>query len=232
MSKGGLHRNHAVATLPFGDVCKPIDETGLGARMAQQKKGGKFSLTRIQTEIDQIREEASIEGREMGYQEGYAYGMRTGKKAGAAEAMAEAQAANEQFLAGLDEIATDAQRAMNEWFALAEDQLAGLAVVIAERILAREIETSKDIVSALAKECMSEISHASTARVLVNLANFAAVKGREAELMSLAPTVKNVEIACDPSMDHGVVVDTEGGRIDAQIRTMLTALKTDILEAA
>lgn len=229
LSKAAI-RKDADSVVPMLAVLKPFDDSMAVENAGNRHKssGGKLSLSRIQTELEQVKLEASNEGRELGYSEGFNYGMRMGRKTGHAEAHGESKLEHETslalFLKDLDQLSVSVKQAMAEWMLLAEQELAALSIEIAEKVIAREVSLAPGDVLGIARECLQEVTHADTARVLVNGNAFAALQGRETELLAMAPSLRHVEIVCDPSLSAGVVVDTDGGRIDGLVQTRLRTL--------
>lgn len=234
MSKPGIPGSAAVSATSFATLVKPVDETFNFPREGRRKSG--FSLARLQAELQEVKAEAALEGREEGYQEGYSFGRKVGMRNGQAEALAEGRALNEaqiaEFVAELDQIGESFHAATQRWFQSVEQSLESLAVVIAERILAQELKLNPDAIRGLAQECLAEVTHATDARIRVNSAAYAALHGHQAQLQSIAPSLKHLELIEDPNLTDGVVIDTEGGRVDGLIATRIRAMFEGLEDAA
>ncbi len=210
----------------FASILRPVQE--LQPRGLVQTKGGRLSMSRIQGELEEIKAEAAIDGKEEGYQEGYAYGMRLGRKQGEIDVRAEVLQREEEAIGELRQqvslLEQDMQEAFDAFMQNAETALAPLAIYIAERVLNKEIELSRDSVSGLVAEAMQEVTHATRALIRVNVSQYPALAAREDELRRLAQSLEHLEIGADPHMPHGVTIETSGGRIDARVRTRLQTL--------
>lgn len=216
----------ATTVAAFASVLRPVQE--LQPRGLVQTKGGRLSMSRIQGELETIKAEAAIDGKEEGYQEGYAYGMRLGRKQGEIDVRAEVlqreEEALEELRSQVADLEHDMQLAFDRFMQEAETALAPLAIVIAERILNKEVELSKDSVSGLVAEAMQEVTHATRALIRVNMTQYPALAAREDELRRLAQSLEHLEIGADPHMPPGVTIETTGGRIDARVKTRLQTL--------
>jgi flagellar assembly protein FliH len=235
LSNTAVHKGPAAAaTTDFATFVQPLDGQGFVPKESRRKTG--FSLARLQAEIQEVKSEAAEEGREEGYQEGYKFGHRVGMRDGASEALSEGRATCareiEQFTRDLDEIGEAFQAAIQRWFQSVEQSLEEMAVVIAERVIAKELELSLEAISTLTKECLAEVTHATEARVRVNSAAYSVLAPHRELLQSLTPSLKHLEIIEDPSQTDGVIIDTDGGRIDGLIQTRLRSILRGISEAA
>ncbi|HET9958825.1 MAG TPA: FliH/SctL family protein [Polyangiaceae bacterium] len=108
-------------------------------------------------------------------------------------------------------------------------QLAELAVLIARRVIGRELGLHPDIVRGLVREGIAALGHHD--RVLVRVGRgFAA--GREALERDLSDTDKRFEVRVDPALEvYGCVVETELGQVDesieSRLETLLSALRPE-----
>lgn len=218
----------------FDQVVPDYIENGVAARPKQ--KAGRISFRAIQQSLEELRAEAKAAGREEGHVQGYAEGERIGRTLGQelalAESLAQQQEILAQFVADLDEVAQAMRGAMDAWFVQAEQALLPLVTGLAAKVVASELETRPEAVREIVKQAVSEISHAATARIFLNPSSFKVLQGREAELMALAPSLKNLEFVLDPNGAAGCMIDTEGGRIDARIETKLASVAEIVEEAA
>lgn len=191
------------------------------------------SATERKREVDRKTvEEAREEGRQLGYREGVTAGYEMGKLQGMTEGHADAVARHEErvageieaFRVGLMEAVESVFAARRAMLAELETVLGGLAVDVASRVVAKQVEVDPAVAVAIAREALREVTHATMARVRVNPFGSEAVRARADELMALSQTLRGVEIVDDPSLDGGCVVETDGGVIDARIAARLANL--------
>jgi len=216
----------------------PADEAKIDAtiddvvgKLPRELKRGKpiTGFQRVSQEFDRLRAEAREEGYLTGHRAGFEDGLNAGRREGMIEGRMLAQQEGRQqiqaFMTDLESVGSSFHNAVQDWFLKMEEELAGLALEIARRVVATELATTNEVALAIARECVAEINHAHAARVLVNLAGFKQIQGREAELMAFAKTLKSLEIVVDASLTDGVVVESDGGRIDGTIETKFSNLE-------
>lgn len=167
--------------------------------------------------LEKLREAARMEGR----QEGYVEGLSEGQKEAFEASRVAHEAAVAAFRVALDEKAASLDDAMKAWYAAAEENLASLAVAIAAQVLGRELETSKDAVTHLAREAIQAVANADKVRIRVNPFDSELIAAHKALILAAGPTVRGVEIVDDPSIEGGVKIESDAGLIDATIRTQL-----------
>jgi flagellar biosynthesis/type III secretory pathway protein FliH len=110
--------------------------------------------------------------------------------------------------------------------------LGALAVVIAARILGRELSTSKDAVTELARDAIREVSAVDKVRIRVNPLDHNLLMDSRDLILAANPTVRGVEIVDDPTIEAGVKIESDAGLIDATIRTQLELALNALTRAA
>lgn len=192
------------------------------------------TTSRLVTKRERILEEA----RQEGYSEGMARGRIDGFQAGREEAFRETEEERQaildrQFQSYLDDmenLGQEMRQAMADWFAQAETQLGAIAILIAERLIRRELSLDPTLVLEIVKETVKEITHASEARIVVNPLDQKFLVGREAEILQAAPTIRSLSVVADPTVHAGCVIQTEGGAVNARIESGLRRLAEEVLE--
>ncbi len=181
---------------------------------------------RTTTILDQLKEQARLEGK----REGYAEGLEKGRKESLRNLKADCEAHAAEFASELNAIVDVLQGSIQQFYRNAEESLAGLALVIAARIVAREIETVPETALEIAKEAIAEVTHAESATVRVNPFHSATVRSHADMLRAVSPSLKNIQFVDDPSISGGCVIESTGGRIDASIEYRVKALMETMLE--
>lgn len=196
--------------LPFSEVLLPLSQAKHKARKL--------------TPTERLRDAALADGYRAGYEQGRLAGYEEGK----AEALAEGRAktANEvaRIASELDILASGIEEGMRKWYRDAEDSLAALSILIASRLIATELEMNQEAVIGTTREALQEVTHAASARVRVNPFHSGVLESYRDELLAIAPSLRSMEIVSDPSILSGCIVETEGGVVDASIRTKLKKL--------
>lgn len=184
-------------------------------------------------------------------------GFEAGFDAGHAEALAALEAEREALRtvlqASLEELANSCRTRQEEWLASMEQPLAGLAAVIAAKIIGQEISTSPEVMESWVRQALAEVTSETYAKVRVSpLLDESATqgdsdaaesrKGAKEQRRKETPPITasghpassgaHFEIINDPSITVGCVIETEHGMIDARIDSMLAEALAAIREAA
>jgi flagellar assembly protein FliH len=107
----------------------------------------------------------------------------------------------------------------------AEPELVRLAVGIAERVLHQQIALDRGVVVEMAKVAISRLVEKESITVRVNPGDLERMKEHRDELLNNGE-IKNFRVVEDQRVDRGgVVVETDGGTIDARISTQVNEAK-------
>ncbi|HVL40371.1 MAG TPA: FliH/SctL family protein [Fimbriimonadaceae bacterium] len=175
---------------------------------------------RRSSNYERLREEARKEGYEDGFQEG----LQRGTDKAYAEIGAAGLKQVDAFAEELNLIANQIHQAMDDWYEQAAQQIAPVAILIAERIIRREVKSGRDSIVDMAREAIAEVTHATSLRIRVNPFDSILMQEHRELMMSIAPQLKEIEIIDDSSIEGGCIVESDGGLIDATIRSKLRAL--------
>ena len=214
-------------------------ESFQGLLQPAPKKSPLGRIVRTVAELEQIKEEARLtgfaEGKDAGYQVGFAQGLADGKETGHRLAYEDAATEKKAELDGLraefQRIYNQVDAAMREWFERSEPGLAQVGALVAARILARELKVTPDSILAMAKEAVSEVTHATSARIRVNPFDSPVLEEHRAEIMSASGSLRDFEIVEDSSIAGGCVIETEGGVVDALIDSKVAVVLEAIRRA-
>lgn len=163
-------------------------------------------------ELEEMREEARRTGFESGRNEGLALGLQEGRQQmqnQTEERLAELAATVDQVLAGLEERNEEVCHSLS-------DQVADLALEIAEAVLAREVQTSIDPGADAITRCL-ELAPA-TGDVVARL--------HPADLAQLGQVTaiadRKLTVTADPTLQRGdAVVSVDDATIDARLSESL-----------
>ncbi|MEQ1934689.1 MAG: FliH/SctL family protein [Fimbriimonadaceae bacterium] len=184
------------------------------------------------TPQQRYRQEGVALGYDQGYNDGVSKGRQDGMRMGLEEVQRSEQAALNHFLATLNGQAMRASAAVDEFAYSLEGPLASLAVVIAARIIGREIQLDPDVIVEMTRKAIAEAAFAKNARLKINPFDEEALRKHEDVILTIAPTMKTVDIIADPNVLAGCVVETDLGVVDAKVETMLNNALAAIREAA
>lgn len=203
----------------FAEVMPPLSQ------LPPPEARGKSKIAEfVARQREEIREAARLEG--------YEDGFRRGLEEGAVKAHLEAEARYAEEIARFAARLAEHEQAFEGFIAECEDRLAILAIVLAERLLRRELEHSRESAFDIARDVISEVRGSATIRVRLNPLDSALIEARAAELVEACSGLRNIEVVVDPSIGAGCVVETDSGLIDARIESALERLIIGWKEAA
>lgn len=201
-------------------------------------------LKRTEQEAEEIISEAKKqaeliyeEARKEGFKAGFEEGMNAGKEAGRKEALEisrrefSEQAANLRNL--LLELVDSIQSDRNHLIARARQELLALAVAIAAKITRRQIEVDEGIVIENLKKAIEYVSSRSRVVIRLNPADASRLKTLDPQLSKdLFEGFSEVRFVEDSSIQPGgCIVQTEGGTIDADIKTQIDSITNQLVSS-
>ena len=147
------------------------------------------------------------------------------KAAGHAEGSAAADAEMGDMMATMRNLVDMARVERHKLMESAEPELVRLAVGIAERVLHQQIALDRGVVVEMAKVAIGRLVEKESVTVRVNPGDLERMREHRDELLSNGE-IKNFRIVEDQRVDRGgVVVETDGGTIDARISTQVNEAK-------
>jgi len=145
--------------------------------------------------------------------------------AGHAEGLAAADREMSEMMATMRNLVDMARIERHKLMESAEPELVRLAVGIAERVLHQQIALDRGVVVEMAKVAIGRLVEKESVTVRVNPADLERMREHRDELLSNGE-IKNFRVVEDQRVDRGgVVVETDGGTIDARISTQVNEAK-------
>lgn len=173
---------------------------------------------------ERVRHKAYKEGFAEGQAAGIIVGFDQGREQALSEGAIALKAEIARIAAELDLIGASVREAMTQWYREAEDSLALLSIEVAERLVGKELELSPGAILSITRQAIAEVTHSAQATVKVNPFHSGVLEEHRDELMAAAQSLKNIEIVADPTILSGCVVETEGGVVDAAIKSKIRNL--------
>jgi flagellar assembly protein FliH len=195
--------------------------------------GGKPERLITQRELDAILERKTVEAFERGFEEGSAKGYELGEREGGQRAAEEVAARFKQEfedkLAGLDRLVGEIGSAREQLLLGAEREVVALALMIAARVLAREVEASS-VTPELVADAVRQSMGRKHIVVRLNPADREALTADGRPVESAIANAEAVEFVDDPSVGRcGCVVESNMGVVDAQLDKQLEQLRRALL---
>jgi flagellar assembly protein FliH len=155
--------------------------------------------------------------------EARAQGAREGEASGRSRAAAELQPVLERLARSIDEMAQLRPRLRRE----AETDMVKLAIVIARRVIRRELAVDPEALHGLVLAALEKLQAEEITRVRVHASQAGAIAALLREKAGGAP----VEVAPDPSGDPGAVVfETARGNLDASVESQLGEIERGLAD--
>lgn len=174
--------------------------------LASARAEAEAILAAARAEADTIRQAAR--------QEGYAQGR--------ADAREELLAAR----AELDQLVADINREHERFLSEAEPQLAQLALMIAAKVIEREVVLAGDVAVSIASACIRRIKERRWLRIHVNPESIESIRAAREEILAQTGTDARLELTEDPRVDPGgCLVESPSGLMDARIQTRIGILQ-------
>ncbi len=105
-----------------------------------------------------------------------------------------------------------------------------LAIAIARRVVAREIEVDEEAVLARTREAIRKIIGVEKIKIHVSPSDEEYIRGHRNELSAYADSVKEIVIEADGKVERGgCVIESELGNIDARVSTQFELIEESLL---
>ena len=147
------------------------------------------------------------------------------RTAGHAEGVAAADREMSDMMASMRNLVDMARIERHKLMESAEPEIVRLAIGIAERVLHQQIALDRGVVIEMAKVAIARLVEKESVTVRVNPGDLEQMREHRDELLSNGE-IKNFRVIEDQRVDRGgVIVETDGGTIDARISTQVNEAK-------
>jgi flagellar assembly protein FliH len=223
----------------------PVDSVALDPMAAIASRDAEAFVVSARLEADAIRQGAiqeadaitkraheamAIERLELMAQsrkEGFLQGEPIGREAGY-QAVVNQHA---EFLVQLAASIEEDARSRESWFDSQETELVALALLIARKILHKEVTVTRASVVSLAKASLAHLHDKTQARVRVHPDDVAVLNDALGALKHDVSGLETLEIIADPHVGPGgCVAESKTGRVDANLATLLEEVAATLLD--
>jgi len=167
----------------------------------------------IEEQADEIRQQA------------YAKGFVDGEKAGAEAEKAKLKEVLETLYTAISEL----DSTKSDLYYDAEKQVVELGLMIARKIVCREVSIDKDTIFRVLKEALKKVSNQKKIIIKIHPADLQAIKDAELDVSSLIKTKGDVILEPDDAIGRGeCFIETTFGVIDARIESQLQAMEESL----
>jgi flagellar assembly protein FliH len=187
------------------------------------KEEAKLEISRW-WEDERAKDAEHIEqAHQSGYKQGYDQGQHDGQQ--------HMQETYKSLIAEGTSVLEHAYEAAKQTIASSEPFLLELSCKIAEKIIGQQIELSPEYMNGMIQEALKRSRDKGTIVLCVSPSQYAYVQSVRDELTNLIDAQAELQILPDASIqNHGCVVKTAFGSIDARVETQLTEIKEALLD--
>lgn len=172
--------------------------------------------------------EARAEAEEK-VRQAYEEGLKRGYSAGQQRFDQEVGQAVETLHAACDRM----QQARNEFLDSLQPQFVRLAVLLAERILEREVQLDREIVATTARAALERVLDAERVVLRANPEDIAVLRERKPDYLAEFEQIQTIEFTPDPEIaSGGCVAETDRLEIDARLSEQLATMMGQMLAQA
>jgi len=195
--------------------------------------GGKPERLITQHELDAILEHKTAEAFDRGFKQGsakgYEVGEREGRQRAAEEVAARFKKEFEDKMAVLGGLIGEISAAREQLLRGSEREVVALALIIASRVLAREVKESS-VTPELVADAVRQSMDRKHIVVRLHPADREALTADGRPLEAVVPNAGVVEFVDDPSVGRcGCVVESNMGIVDAQLDKQIEQLRQALL---
>jgi len=177
-------------------------------------------------DAERIREKAAEEGRREGFEKGLEDGRAAGAEEGRARAVEEGRAQMDALARSLQEALSEFSSARDDLFVKAEEDLLHLALLIAKKVIAREVEADKHVTVDNLKRCLEVLSGRRNVKVRVAPEVLETVESALPDFARAFGDMSSVSLEGDPQVSAGGCMITAGeGSLDATVETQLAEVE-------
>jgi len=169
-------------------------------------------------QVDQIKQQAYEEGYQKGHQEGHAQGKQAG--------LDETQFLINDAIDKKQHMLTIGEKESKEMILAAERQIIEIALAVAGRILACQIEENPMVVLPIVKKALEKVRDQEQIVLRVGVDDYDVVVEAKQDFQNVVGREQALTIAIDRTIERGsCVIDTSYGLVDAKIDTQFDAIK-------
>lgn len=182
-------------------------------------ENAKLEAKKIESEISDKETQILNEARKRGYQEGWEEGISKGKDE------------VKRLVERVQIILNSAIQKRNEILIETEQQIVGLVLLIAKKVIKVISENQKNVVINNVIQSLRKLKSRGEVAIRVCLADLELTTQHKQDFIEMVEGVKSIKILEDSTVDRGgCIIDTDFGSIDARISSQLHEIEEKIIE--
>lgn len=186
---------------------------------------------------DHVENKTSVEQRETleeqlgrSYEEGYRAGFLHGKNQASSELEQSFQIELNKTTERLDSLINQFSIEVEKFYSEFDVAIVKLALSIARRIVARELEIDEGAVLSRTKEAIRKVIGVEKIKIHVNPSDEEYVRKHRGDLISHADSVREILIESDNKVERGgCIIESDLGNIDARLATQFEIVEEALL---
>lgn len=201
---------------------RQAEDGGMVANLVKKVEEFGDSVIKLQMRLEKQEEDFAVRLEEE-KKRAYEDGVKAGEKSVEGSLVAEVETKKAQLAESLGKLDSAMQKFDKHAISL-EKELSSIAVEIAEQVIAKEVREDGVLVAkALARELLEEVKDANLITIKVH-------PELESELKKVFADDTRIKLVSDRAVSYGgVVIVSDSGNIDAQIKNRFLAVKSGIL---
>ncbi|MBN2545278.1 MAG: flagellar assembly protein FliH [Spirochaetes bacterium] len=179
----------------------------------------RVQAKKIESEIQDTESKILTEARKRGYQDGWEEGYGKGSDE------------VKRLIERVQIILNASIQKRNEIFIETEQQIIGLVLLIAKKVIKVISENQKNVVINNVIQALRKLKSRGEVAIRVNLADLELTSQHKRDFVEMVEGIKSIKILEDSTVDRGgCIIDTDFGSIDARISSQLHEIEDKILE--
>jgi flagellar assembly protein FliH len=187
------------------------------------------TIRRASVTADEIIAQSQLDServKKLAYQDGFQQGSREGYDRGYREGLAKAKEDAAVIRAQANDVLNQTEELRREKLEELEQEIVGLAVEIAERLLTVQLSQDQEVILSVASESLRLVADRPSVVLFVSPAELELVESKKDELKSLLPARAQLQVVADAAIEPGGCrIDTGQGGVDATMETRREALQ-------
>ncbi|GFN24149.1 FliH/SctL family protein [Thermanaeromonas sp. C210] len=201
------------------------EDPRIGERAAALLEDARREADLILQAAREEAEELKARAREEGYRAGWEEGRKAGFRAGAAEAEALREEA-EGLRRQAGKVLEEARAAYRDTLRAAEEDILGLALEVAAKIIRRQVELAPEVVLDITRSALQRVAEGQIYTIYAAPADADFLRQRREELLQDMSAGARLQIVADEALQPGGFrVETENGFIDATVESQLEEVR-------
>ena len=205
----------------------------------QARTDAGLVLQKAAQEAETIKERAQAEGYAKGHEQGENHGHEEGYRAGYQQGLEEGTAAVRQEMANTigqsvrqaEKLLVQAEKERSSIVLSADRLIIDLALAVAGKIIAREVEENPLVILPIVKEALEKVRDQAQLVVRINPAHYPLLLEARSDLQRMIGGQQSITILSDQSLGEAdCVLETGNGTVDAHLDTQMTLLRRRLEE--